>query len=418
MALVLRSSLQMEEASQNQPEGPDPSHTLNQPLNDQNLQVVQPVVLNSNVFENLAVTLAQMQNTQVQLQRTQQLILDALLHQPQNSIPQPSPSSEPHNSTQRTMNTANPLPPEGGPSTARVASNQNPVNQNTPIMPPNNPTVLTIDDVHKHVQAILQQEKQKFPDLTFTTPYPKEIALLPYPERCTTPRFVRFDGKRGSFYEHVHRFIESLNTHASDQNICLREFSKSLTDRAYTWYRKLPEGSIRNWEDLVQKFHAKFFHVEEKVTKISLAKVTQKPQEILISYMKRFRDYSLDCYEPITEEELVKLCIGGMAKEYRVHLVTAEIESFSKLMDKVSKISEAMGEARRASVITITPRTYRREQSAAVAEEEEVATAQMTTKHPRSAPPLEFPCELREVHPGVGRDNSTTDNIVKGLELF
>ncbi|KAA8514974.1 hypothetical protein F0562_018239 [Nyssa sinensis] len=337
-----------------------------------------------------------MQNTQVQLQRTQQLILDALLHQPQNSIPQSSPSSEPYNSTQRTVNTANPPPPKGGPSTARVALNQNPVNQNTPIMPPNNPTTLTIDEVHKHVQAILQQEKQKFLDITFTTPYPKEIALLPYLEGYTAPRFVRFDGKKGSSYEHVHRFIESLNTHASDQNICLPEFSKSLTDRAYTWYPKLPEGSIRNWEDLVQKFHAKFFHVEEKVTKISLTKVTQKPQEILISYVKCFRDYSLDCYEPITEEELVNLCIGGMAKEYRVHLVTVEIESFSKLMEKVSKISEAMGEARRASMITITPRSYRHEQSAVVAEEEEVAAAQMTTKCPQSVLPSEFPCELRE----------------------
>ncbi|KAA8517255.1 hypothetical protein F0562_017493 [Nyssa sinensis] len=293
-----------------------------------------------------------MQNTQVQLQRTQQLILDAPLHQPQNSI-----------------NTANLLPPEGGPSTARVALNQNPVNQNTPIMPLNNPTILTIDDVHKHVQAILQQEKQKFPDMTFTTPYPKEIALLPYPEEYTAPHFIR--------------------TFAS-------EFSESLIDRAYTRYRKLPEGSIYNWEDLVQKFHAKFFHIEEKVTKISLAKVTQKPQEILISYVKRFffRDYSLDCYEPITEEELVKLCIGGMAKEYRVHLLTAEIESFSKLMDKVSKISEVMGEARWASVITITPRSYRREQSATVVEEEEVAAAQMTTKRPRSVPSPKFLCEL------------------------
>ncbi|KAA8550222.1 hypothetical protein F0562_001906 [Nyssa sinensis] len=332
MAPILRNSLQISEASQNQPEGPNPSHTLNQPLNDQNPQVVQLVVLNSNVFENLATTLAQMQNTQVQLQRTQQLILDALLHQPQNSIPQPSTSFEPHNSTQRTMNTANPHPPERGPSTARVASNQNPVNQNAPIMPPKNPTTLTMNDVYKHVQAILQQEKQKFPDMTFTTPYPKEIALLPYPEGYTAPRFVRFDGKRGISYEHVHRFIESLNTYASDQNICLREFSKSLTDRAYTWYRKLSEGSIRNWEDLVQKFHGKFFHFEEKVTKISLAKVTQKPQEILISYVKHFRDYSLDCYEPITKEE-------------------------------------------RVSVITITPRSYRRKQSAAIAEEEKVAAA-------------------------------------------
>ncbi|KAA8530811.1 hypothetical protein F0562_005565 [Nyssa sinensis] len=288
------------------------------------------------------------------------------------------------------MNTANPPPLEGGPSTARVASNQNPVNQNTPIMPPNNPIVLTIDDVHKHVQAILQQEKQKFPDMTFTTPYPKEIALLPYPEGYTAPRFVHFDGKRG-------RFLRTWPT---------RGIRSSLKDQfviGKTWCKS---------------FMPNFFTLRKKSRRSLWLKSQQKPQEILISYVKRFRDYSLDCYEPIIEEELVKLCIGGMAKEYRVHLVTAEIESFSKLMDKVLKISEAMDEARRASVITITPRSYRCEQSAAVAEEEEVAAAQMTTKRPRSAPLPEFPCELREVHPGVGRDNSTADNIVKGLELF
>uniref|UniRef100_A0A2N9F8J5 Uncharacterized protein n=1 Tax=Fagus sylvatica TaxID=28930 RepID=A0A2N9F8J5_FAGSY len=46
---------------------------------------------------------------------------------------------------------------------------------------------------------------------------------------------------------------------------------KSLVDRAYTWYTVLPAGSIRTWEDMVESFCSKYFHVEEEDHSCQLA---------------------------------------------------------------------------------------------------------------------------------------------------
>uniref|UniRef100_A0A2N9F0E4 Uncharacterized protein n=1 Tax=Fagus sylvatica TaxID=28930 RepID=A0A2N9F0E4_FAGSY len=45
-------------------------------------------------------------------------------------------------------------------------------------------------------------------------------------------------GAIGSALEHVSKFLDAMGPHVGDSNLCLREFSKSLTDRAYTSARK------------------------------------------------------------------------------------------------------------------------------------------------------------------------------------
>uniref|UniRef100_A0A2N9ENL4 Retrotransposon gag domain-containing protein n=1 Tax=Fagus sylvatica TaxID=28930 RepID=A0A2N9ENL4_FAGSY len=64
--------------------------------------------------------------------------------------------------------------------------------------------------------------------------------------------------------EHISKFLDSMGPFAAHGDLCLREFSKSLVDRAYTWYTVLPAGSIRTWEDMVESFCSKYFHVEGK----------------------------------------------------------------------------------------------------------------------------------------------------------
>uniref|UniRef100_A0A2N9G179 Reverse transcriptase domain-containing protein n=1 Tax=Fagus sylvatica TaxID=28930 RepID=A0A2N9G179_FAGSY len=71
---------------------------------------------------------------------------------------------------------------------------------------------------------------------------------------------------------------------------------KSLVDRAYTWYTVLPAGSIRTWEDMVESFCSKYFHVEEKITLVNLHGTKQQIGEDLVKYIHRFRDVSLDCH--------------------------------------------------------------------------------------------------------------------------
>ncbi|CAL8993383.1 unnamed protein product [Prunus brigantina] len=104
---------------------------------------------------------------------------------------------------------------------------------------------------------------------------------------------------KGSPKEHVNRFIDALGQHAGDQNLCLREFSKSLTDRAYTWYTTLAPDSVCSWEDLAS----------------------------------RFRDLALDCYDEMDEEALVEICINNIVANYRAYLENIGINQFSWLLE-------------------------------------------------------------------------------------
>ena len=75
---------------------------------------------------------------------------------------------------------------------------------------------------------------------------------------------------------------------AKNGNLCLREFSKSLTDRAYTWYSTLQLGSIAIWDDMVESLCSKYFHDEEKVTVLTLHNSKQKSSKGLLDFIRRF----------------------------------------------------------------------------------------------------------------------------------
>uniref|UniRef100_A0A2N9I104 Retrotransposon gag domain-containing protein n=1 Tax=Fagus sylvatica TaxID=28930 RepID=A0A2N9I104_FAGSY len=120
------------------------------------------------------------------------------------------------------------------------------------------------------VADLLKQERERAPKeprhFVRRPPYPIELLKEPYPEKYDTPVFALFDGRKGSAMEHISKFLDSMGPFAANGDLCLREFSKSLVDRAYTWYTVLPAGSIRTWEDMVESFCSKYFHVEEKIT--------------------------------------------------------------------------------------------------------------------------------------------------------
>ena len=104
------------------------------------------------------------------------------------------------------------------------------------------------------------------PSLEHTPLYPIKIACLPYLEGYATPKFSKFNGCNGSAHEHVAWFVESFGAFCFDKNLRLREFSKSLIERGYTWYINLTPRSIGSWEEMVSRFYAKFFQMEERLT--------------------------------------------------------------------------------------------------------------------------------------------------------
>ena len=97
------------------------------------------------------------------------------------------------------------------------------------------------------VAALLEQERAKTPKERFYArrpPYPLRVLNKPYPERYESRAFAQYDGRKGSVAEHVSKFIDTLGSYAADEDLSLREFSKSLCDQAYTWYIGLKLGSI------------------------------------------------------------------------------------------------------------------------------------------------------------------------------
>ena len=125
--------------------------------------------------------------------------------------------------------------------------------------------------------------------------------------------------------EHVSKFIDTLDPYAIDEDLCLQEFSKSLCDRAYTWYIGLKLRSIPTWDDMVDVFCTKYFHGEETVTLATLQATKQRNGEDLMECIKRFRDIALDCYDDYEERTLVEMCMTNIMWEYRAVLENLEI---------------------------------------------------------------------------------------------
>ena len=63
------------------------------------------------------------------------------------------------------------------------------------------------------------------------------------------------------------------------------------------------------------QFMKKFFALDEKHTLSNLQHEKKRVSKRLLEYIRKFRDLSLLCYDPVEEERLVDVCIVGMLYE-------------------------------------------------------------------------------------------------------
>ena len=68
----------------------------------------------------------------------------------------------------------------------------------------------------------------------------------------------------------------------------------------------------------------------------------QRVSEGFLEYIRRFRDLSLLCYEPVKEERPVDACIAGMLYEYRSYLKNLQISSLTRLVEAARRTSMSM----------------------------------------------------------------------------
>ncbi|RYR18471.1 hypothetical protein Ahy_B03g063094 [Arachis hypogaea] len=122
----------------------------------------------------------------------------------------------------------------------------------------------------------------------------------------------------------------------------IKEFSKSLTRRAFTWYCKLKASSINTWEQLVTEFCNKFLEEEPSMHIMDLGRVKQRQGEGLVAFVKRYRDQALLYIDTLPEPQLVYGCIRNVEDGSQIYLSMSNINTFSELLKRASDITEAM----------------------------------------------------------------------------
>src|SRR5262249_5256716 len=254
---------------------------------------------------------------------------------------------------------------------------------------------VTKEDLDMYLKEI--QAKSDVGVLDLKLPYNQRIAAKPHPQDYVSPKFMLFNGKKGSAKEHLLKFIETLEVYGFDDDLKLKEFSKSLTEKAYTWYVNLPPGSVDSWATMCKMFLEKFFSTQERVTLTDMGRIRKKPKEDLMDYIERFRERSLDIQDVCDERELVKICIQGMFTEYAVHLENLSLASFSTLVENARRTNNSVARQREGST-----KFNKREPSVNLAQNEDSKEG----KKPRVEKPrgerlkeaLTYPCSMGRVH--------------------
>ena len=197
----------------------------------------------------------------------------------------------------------------------------------------------------EELERLLQEKNRtsNFSEFDLKLPYPAKVAAKPYPKDYASPKFKLFDGKNGDAREHLMKFVETLGVAGLDNDLKLKEFSKSLTGKAYTWYVNLVPGSVESWNQMCKLFEEKFFSTQEKVSLADMGREYQRSREDLMDYIERFREKALDIHEVHEEKELVKVCIQGMFEEYRVHIENLKIATFASLVENARRTNNSVG---------------------------------------------------------------------------
>lgn len=85
------------------------------------------------------------------------------------------------------------------------------------------------------VVALLEREKDKMSKerlFSRRSPYPIILLNKLFPERDELPTFAQYDRRKGNANEHMSKFMDTVRRYPRDEDPCLREFLKSLSDHA------------------------------------------------------------------------------------------------------------------------------------------------------------------------------------------
>ena len=100
----------------------------------------------------------------------------------------------------------------------------------------------------------------------------------------------------------------------------MKLFPSSLIGKAFAWYSSLPPNSLNSWVELEGKFQTHFSRIDLRVSIVDMARLRQRPDEIVEQFIMRFKRARMHCQIILPEREYVKFAVDGLDFEVRKNL--------------------------------------------------------------------------------------------------
>ena len=120
-----------------------------------------------------------------------------------------------------------------------------------------------ISKLEKHLEALTNRKGLQEAGVVWS--YSAECDLVPYLPKFKAPTVQAFDSN-GSPNQHIYFFKSQSRNVVSNDVILAYLFTNTLKGLAFEWFMKLPNDSIKNWDDLEKFFLTRFFKDDSKVT--------------------------------------------------------------------------------------------------------------------------------------------------------
>ncbi|XP_019087564.1 PREDICTED: uncharacterized protein LOC104728594 [Camelina sativa] len=116
----------------------------------------------------------------------------------------------------------------------------------------------------------------------------------------------------------------------SEDAFKLRLFPFSLGDRARTWEKNLPVGSVTSWDQCKRAFLSKFFSTTRTARlRNDISSFAQKENESFCEAWERFKSYTMQCpHHGFSKESLLSTLYRGVLPKIRMLLDTTSNGNF------------------------------------------------------------------------------------------